>query len=238
MSIQSADDVLLAAQGPGLRSAFLGPASTLAPPPDGEIYPTLNAAVESIQEHARLEGYAVKKKNSSKSRRTGEINVVELMCNLGGHFESKVSEDNRQRKRQSKATGCLFHLVLRPTPSGGGSTWTSKIRCGNHNHASNMATTQRPHAGLPQEVVDLISSSKHVDPVDVAKMIKNHFGRDVLPRHVYNIKQQLRRSELGNLTPIQHLIQQLDASWNLQYEVDHLNRVRFCLVSDLRPCNQ
>ena len=124
---------------------------SLAPPPDGEIYATLEEAIVRINAHAARQGYAVVKQRT-KARLSGGVYLADLQCDQSGVYRAGVAEEARQRQGTTRRIECPFQMQLR-SDSGG---WTSRIRTAEHNHKPTEAIIHSVHRSLPDSAIFLL----------------------------------------------------------------------------------
>jgi hypothetical protein len=83
---------------------------SLAVPPEA-VYPDVNSAIASIQEHAKAHGYAFYVYNTRPHR-------VVLACDYAKKYSSKGKDPNTHSSKQRQSTGskkcrCLMRVELR-----------------------------------------------------------------------------------------------------------------------------
>jgi len=99
-------------------------------PPSTADYPTLEALLEALQAHASAEGYAVVKRRSKPSFKSGILCKVALDCDRGGQPRRRPGA--KPRKTGSIKCGCPFRVnaVYKQDLD----VWTVDVRNAEHNH--------------------------------------------------------------------------------------------------------
>lgn len=197
-------------------------------PPPANRYATREELITNARRFAQSEGYALAIKKSDRDRR------VVLGCDRGGNYRNRLNltDETRQRRTGSRLIGCPFELVGGKNNEG---MWELKVKNGEHNHprSENMAghpsarrldedrfarIRQMSAAGIrPRE---MISTLRQGDP-----------NLPVIPRTIYNARNQLRVENLAGRTTIQALLDELrDGPFEYDFQTDaegHITRLFF-----------
>lgn len=127
----------------------------LLPPPEGKEYLTRADLIDAVQEHARLEGYAITIRNSNSLYK-----ITHLGCDRGGTYRQRngITTQTRRRDTTSRLTGCPFSV--RASEKDG--IWILKVWNPDHNHDVSTATAHPIQRRIPtsirQQIKDLSSA--------------------------------------------------------------------------------
>ncbi|KAD6795600.1 hypothetical protein E3N88_06496 [Mikania micrantha] len=136
------------------------------------------ALVGWVKSRALDNGYIVVKRRTKKSKTTGSVIKVWLMCDRGGEHNSIAI----LRRSGSKKIGCPFQLI------------------GLYNEVR--------ESWKLQEEEDLVENltERHMDPCNILSSIKKHNPANVsVPRDVYNLQQKIKNKKKFGDTPMQVL---------------------------------
>ena len=209
---------------------------SLLPPSEGLSAATDTLLIAQIQEHARLEGYAVVKQRSKNSR-AGVLDKVWLRCTRGGKI--RVPTGQKRKHESSRLNDCPFQCVLKLDK--GSNEWLLAVKDASHNHDPSKQVAQTVHrkAALTSSVQETIMTQTNgrAAPNDIIHSL--HQGLDeedpvFKHRDIYNLKAAMRRQKLGPLSPIQALIRSLHASdgdWYVKFLKDQKDRVTHLFFS-------
>lgn len=184
----------------------------------GVRYDSLDTLIHDIQAHASTQGYAVCRLRTKKSPCTGLLETCYLCCDRG----RKERTPTWQKRKQdgSRTNDCPFSIVAKTTE---GSWFIREIRNPNHNHSSTIAAShpslRKLH--LTPAITSEIERATQVNLkpaaiVDSLRLAQGSNFDDNQPTYktkdIYNVKADLRRKNLGILSPIQALMQKLNTS--------------------------
>ncbi|XP_055819231.1 methylmalonate-semialdehyde dehydrogenase [acylating], mitochondrial-like [Solanum dulcamara] len=154
--------------------------------------------IQHVGEFAISQGYVVTIKQSKKDK------VVVLGCDRGGVYRNRrkpadetSSGHSRKRKMQSRLTNCPFELVGKKEDG----LWVLTVKSGSHNHEALKDISEHPSAQrFSENEVMLIKemTDSGLKPRQLLKRLRQT-NPDLLstPKHVYNIKAQLRHGNLN-----------------------------------------
>ncbi|KAD4384886.1 hypothetical protein E3N88_25054 [Mikania micrantha] len=168
-----------------------------------EEFITEEALVGWVKSRAVDNAYIVVKRRTKKSKTTGSVIKVWLMCDRGGEHNSIAI----LRRSGSKKIGCPFQLVglyneVRES-------WKLQVINDNHNHEPAQNLEGHPYVRrFTQDEEDLIENltERHMDPRNILSSIKKHNPANVsIPRDVYNLQHKLKNKKKFGDTPMQVL---------------------------------
>ncbi|KAD3337353.1 hypothetical protein E3N88_32873 [Mikania micrantha] len=142
-------------------------------------------------------------RRTKKSKTTGSVIKVWLMCDRGGEHNSIAI----LRRSGSKKIGCLFQLIglyneVRES-------WKLQVINDNHNHEPAQNLEGHPYARrFTQEEEDMVENltERHMDPCNILSSINKHNPANVsVPRDVYNLQQKIKNKKKFGDTPMQVL---------------------------------
>jgi hypothetical protein len=184
---------------------------SLAAPPEA-VYPDVNSAIASIQEHAKAHGYAFCVYNTRPHR------VVLLACDRARKYSSKGKDPNTHSSKQrqstgSKKCGCLMRVELRLEEIS--STWSLRVLNATHNHGPSVASTAysvHRNAALNPTTCSTIITLSHagLQPRQILTVLRDidpEIGMLLIPKDISNFIQKARLEELDGRTPIQWLLE-------------------------------
>lgn len=212
----------------------------LLPPPEGLSAATDTLLISNIQEYVRSEGYAVIRKRSKKNR-AGDIVKIWLRCTRGGKIRDTVGQ--KRQHGTSRLNECPFECILKL----GSDEWIlDTIKNASHNHDPSKRVAQTVHrkSAMTSSVKQAIitQTGSRATPGDIIYGL--HEGLDeedpvFKHRDIYNAKAEIRRQNLGPLTPTQALLKWLHASddWYIKFLKDQKDRVTHLFFSR-RSCHE
>jgi hypothetical protein len=178
-----------------------------APPED--IYPDVKTAFDSIQAHAKGEGYAFKRHQNKPTRRV-------FTCDRAGDYDPRGKGPNTHPSKQrgnsgTKKCGCLMQVELRLDKLS--NTWALKVLESAHNHAPSLDYTAHPAhrlASLPEGAHVLINTLSRAGsgPNEILNALRCVDPEvSLISKDISNLTQKLRIEELDGKTPIQWLLE-------------------------------
>lgn len=183
-------------------------------------YNTLNDLIHAIQLHASSEGYVVTRLCTKKSYSTCLIEICYLCCDRGR--KERIPTGQKRKHSSTRTNDCPFSIVAKFRDN----SWVIReIRNPHHNH---LATISASHPSLrkltftPAIKSEVERATKvNIKPVAIVESQRLGQGEgfdDNEPTYktkdIYNVKAEIRRKNLGTLSPIQPLMQKLDdPSW-------------------------
>ena len=159
-----------------------------------------------VQNVARSLGYVIVTKRS-KTKSSGYVSKVILMCDRGGVYKSRDTGITKTSTRNSvtKKINCPFELVAKHFKLY--DVWTLRVIRDEHNHAPAMHMEGHPYAMRLTDnenrlVVDL--SMKNVKPRDILSTLKEQDVNNASSlRTVYNARVRNQKTIQAGNTPMQ-----------------------------------
>jgi hypothetical protein len=193
----------------------------LLPPPEGDGQPSRQALIDTIQAHAKENGYAVTIRNSNSL-----FNITYLGCDRSGTYRQRngLNETNRLRDTASRLTNCPFRV--RCSLKDG--LWIHKVINPSHNHEASSAVAHPILRRVPLQIQEQVEnqSMAGTKPREVISSIRQATDHPILSQDVYNIKKKLRRKNLAGRTPMESLISILkNGDFAFDYKTDRVGRV-------------
>jgi len=122
----------------------------LAPPANGQTFPSLSEALKQLNRYGAIHGYALRKTNS-KTTRSGEPYRVYIGCDRGGKPPQARAES--LRRSASMKTECPFSGLLRWNNP----LWHLEIRVPGHNHGPSDPIAHPVHRRLGPRAKRLVN---------------------------------------------------------------------------------
>jgi len=201
----------------------------LAPPRAGLYeHTSLDLLVDSINKHAKNEGYSVTRRRSKESKK-GVLMKAWIQCDRGREARQ---EGSGLRNTSSKRIDCPFvckaKLEFNLEDEHGLGDWILTIEHAEHNHLPTKpsgSTIQRKIAMQNPTVLREIQKefrkgSKANTVLKGLRLDEDIEGSIFKPRDIWNEFSRLRAESLGVLTPTQALMQNLSnaESWYVDYK--------------------
>ena len=202
--------------------ANLLPSMQLLPPPTDKLYPTIDALIEDVNKTASRQGYAVVKNGGNRNDKDGLLRKVRLVCSKGGvHNESRKKVANGQRKRRSQRTDCPWKAYACRSDY----TWHLRVQEDEHNHpASPPEAFAVNRQFTPADMAIIKDNYKtHTPPATTLAHLRSlNPGKNFLMRDLHNQRAKIRRQETAKASPIQYLLQELQALdlWLIDHQMD------------------
>ena len=205
----------------------------LEAPPD-EDFTSFEEAYQSLKDWARNHRFAVNILRS-KANKHGVTRKYWLCCDRGKVHKNQAFT----RNTSSRKTDCPFSVTV--TRSAETGIWSRKCEEPAHNHIASDHPQSHPQyrqlTDQQKQITNQLTDAS-VRPKDVISHLR---GLDpttqITLQEVYNQRSLYKRAKLGDFTPIEALIKQLeDAEWALDYTTDdtgHVSRYQSapCLVT-------
>ncbi len=164
-------------------------------------------------------------KGGNKKDKKGDLRKVKLGCTKGGEYKENVWEvgevelGRRQKRRQR--TDCPFNAYA----SRKNYECYLRVECPEHNHPPIAPETFAANNKFSQADIVAIwdDAQVHISHIKTLARLHNlNPGKFFTIHDLHNQKGKLRRQNLAYLTPIQHLLQELQASdlWFTTYKLD------------------
>lgn len=201
--------------------------NAIPPPPIFDPCDTDTEAMQSVENWARENGFAVVLRRTDKDRKM-QINGRYLICNKGRKHHGKTT---LIRKSRSQRENCPFQISIRrhynPNPDSDSNptpTWVIKTMCGEHSHGP---TDCQSHAiyrrqSLAKHRDTIISQIQQgIRPSQILAGLRTKDDNCLLePRDIYNLRRKLYVEFLAGRTPTQALISTLadNGDWKIIYE--------------------
>lgn len=192
---------------------------------DGQTFESLEDLLLRVNEHADSRGYAVVLGRTKKSK----LKVTRkawVICDRGTKIREPQGQDRRHTS--SRALKCPFLVIGKRLDNNTG-PWQLDVVNGAHNHEFSLAgahsvlrriaMTDEIKSEIARALIIQTASAKIISGLRIADPTTgmNDNFEDSQPinlmfkkRDILNLKAQMRRDELGPLTPIQALIKELD----------------------------
>ena len=178
-----------------------------APPED--IYPDVDTAFESIQAHAKGEGYAFRRHQTKPTRRV-------FVCDRAGKYDPRGKGPNtyplKQRSNSgTKKCGCLMQVELRLDKLS--NTWALKVLESAHNYTPSLDSTAHPAhrlASLLEGAYTTINTLSHAgfSPSEILNALRCLDPKvPLISKDISNLTQKARVKELDGKTLIQWLLE-------------------------------
>jgi malonate-semialdehyde dehydrogenase (acetylating) / methylmalonate-semialdehyde dehydrogenase len=162
---------------------------------------------EGLQSHARENGYAITVQRSNK-----KDGSIYYHCDRSGVYKAHHgrNETNRLRDTGSRLTDCPFsiHANLKD------SIWTIKVRNSNHNHEPTSPVAHPIHRRPPPEVIKQVTdlTASGAAPKEIISAVWLSTDHPILSKNIYNIRMDVKATNLAGKTPMEALIEQLSNS--------------------------
>ncbi len=201
------------------------PTMRLLPTSTNKSYVTVKALMEDVNKTLSRQGYNVVMKRGNKKDKNGDLRKVKLGCTTGGEYKENVGEveevgqGRRQRRRQN--TGCLFKAYA----SRKNYEWYLQVECPEHNHPPITPEAFAANKKFAQANIVAIQdyARAHILPIKTLACLHNlNPGKFFTIRDLHNQRRKLRWKDLAYITPIQHILQELQTSdhWFISYQFD------------------
>jgi hypothetical protein len=206
-------------------------------PPVEEEYPSLEHAESVVCLHARLQGYALTRRNLVKDKRKPPtVRRRDMRCSKGGVKRG----EGVLRDTGTRMTECPFEIRILRTEWG---TWKVQVHNGDHNHDASINDSEHSQYRRPADTEVSAIRSLHGSGVAprniVANLLEQNSHTLVTSREVYNVISKQRKERLQGLSPIEALIKEIDRDpedlWALEYTTDGNGHVNFLFIA---PCSQ
>lgn len=203
------------------------PYMQLLPPPTDKLYPTINALIEDVNKTACRQGYIVVKNGGNRNDKDGILRKVRLVCSKGGvHNENRKKVGSGQRKRRSQRTDCPWKAYACRSDY----TWHLRVQEDEHNHAPSPPEAFAVNRQFTQADLVIIEDDykTHIPPATTLARLRNlNPGKNFLMRDLHNQRAKIRRQELAKVSPIQHLLQELQTSdlWIVAHQSDGYEQI-------------
>ena len=195
-----------------------------------QIYQTLEALIYTVNKHVSSQGYTVVKTGQKKNKNEEIIKNL-LKCSRGGKYKDHVDSDLREQTRAICTTGCKWAAYGRRD----GTIWVLIIKNPDHNHPASPPEIYPAHRRMTEEDLKtvLIDRKRNLDVYQITAGLRmDNPDRFFKKQDIYNALGVIKRRDLSSLTPLQALLQRLEASekWYIAYSMDawdQLNRLFF-----------
>jgi len=205
----------------------------IPPPPVNETFPSRDAAMRFLNDFTSCHGYSLTTKNSKKRKSGNVLHRVYLQCSRGGEYRSRIDEDHRVRKGQTKLAGCPFRLVLW---LGQDDEWHLDLTDSRHNHHPSPPST---HPTLRRQEMEEKGSQVEAQlkaGMNTGQILSAIYNEDdssaIKPRDIYNKCQKIHHELLDGKTPVQALLDTVpnNGDWFIHYQTNdfHVLTAVFC----------
>lgn len=203
----------------------------LEPPVPENFYYSLPDLLKKLNEHAGPQGYAVvllrTKTTSEKIPRKAWI-----ICDRGRKIRAPIGRERRHGT--SRHVECPFSIIATSTNKDAGGPWVIEVKNPEHNHVESapgahpvlrrMAMTSEVKSEMTRQLTIQTAPSKVLSAVRIDDPLAANAM--FTSRDVYNLQAQIRRDELGPLTPIQALIREFDeGDWIYALQKNENNQI-------------
>jgi len=170
-------------------------------PPEEEEYTSLQHAENVVCRHARLQGYALTRRNLVKDKRKPPtVRRRDLRCFKGGVKRG----EGVLRQTGTRMTECPFEIRILRTKSG---TWRVHVQNGDHNHDASINDSEHSQYRRPTDTEVSAILSLHGSGVAPRKIVASLLEQNprtlVTSREVYNTIAKAKKERLQDLSPIQ-----------------------------------
>jgi hypothetical protein len=230
---------------PGLASsAFLPPdfhGITLLSLPPEESFESFESLKSAVQEHAKLAGWAVVGGRGNKKKNGRDIKF--LTCKHAGQLDQRgPKNEERQRDRGSKKTGCNVRLKVNERPNG---SWELRWLDGrtDHNHPPFDRTSYSEHRQFTQAQESLVRSNTAAGiPASRTKaaLVAGDPNIRVISRDIWNISATMGREKRDGNLPNKALLLELTSQKSkgevlFEYVVNPTShRIEKMFIADMR----
>jgi hypothetical protein len=168
-------------------------------PPDEEEHASLERAESVVCRHARLQGYALTRKNLVKDKRKPPtVRRRDLRCSKGGVKRG----EGVLRQTSTRMTECPFEIRILRTKCG---TWKVQVHNGDHNHEASIKDSEHSRYRRPTntEVSAILSLHRSgAAPQNiVASLLQQNPHSLVTSREVYNVIAKAKKERLQDHSP-------------------------------------
>jgi hypothetical protein len=196
----------------------------------GEEYLSLTLAEKELHQYALQHGFALTKKKFVKDKHKDNptIRRQDFKCAKGGRKRG----EGVKRQTGTRMTECPYEVRVLRTDYG---TWTVQVKEPSHNHEL-VEPSAFPYHRRPTEDQKTRIRSLHASGVGprfiVASILEQTPESLISLRDVYDEIARGRKERLGDLTPIEVLVMELqyDEEWAVHYCTDgdgHINLLFF-----------
>ena len=199
-------------------------------PPKEEVFDDRELLIASVRQHAVSQGYAIVTTGANANRN------VSLGCDRGGTYRDRINaiEGENRRLTTTRRIGCPFKLYGKKIPNS--EKWELKVRNPNHNHEAEISMIGHPSARkfTDEQLQNILNLSEIGSrPRDILALIKReHPDALVISKDIYNARDALRRQKLGNNTPLELLLKNLqDHFWKYAFKQDIEGRILFFMFA-------
>lgn len=178
-------------------------------------YDSLEVAEATVKATANQNGYVVNRLRS-KTSKTRVICKVWLCCAHGRECTNSrpyLTEETRQRQTSTHRMNCPWSAILQRNPTSG--TWTIEIKHNSHNHerSSNIAAYPSARTLAPDDIstIERISRAGAAPKVLLSTLRQANPNILMIAQDIYNVKKTLRMRNLCGCTPLEALLDELEA---------------------------
>ncbi len=181
--------------------------------------------MDDVNKTASCQGYHFVMKGKNKKDKNGNLRKVKLGCTKGERYKENVGEirevrqGGRQKKRQR--TGCPFKAYA----SRKNSEWYVRVECQEHNHPPIAPEDFVANRKFSQADIVVIRDDARAHILSIKTLARLHNlnpGKFFTILDLHNQRGKLHQQNLAYLTPIQHLLPELQTSnlWFTSYQLD------------------
>lgn len=164
-------------------------------PSNRQTFASADEAFQTLQDHAREEGYAIVKKRPS-SYENNLPRRYDISCVCGnGEYKSQAAG---LRKSKTKRTGCPFKMKIVQRKDAG-DQWVPGILCPDHSHAPLLAVNFPIHrrAALTEEQkhnIEALLEKTKLSARAIIELMKKQYPEILLTeKDVWNIRQKKKK---------------------------------------------
>lgn len=181
-------------------------------------YNTAEEAITAINDFALDYGYAVVKRRSKKTKSKygeGVLKKVQLACDRGGVYTSRVATADRKRKTASMVIGCPFDIAVRLR----GDKWVLTVANDLHNHEPSLPTTHQAQRKLElqrkDEQIQGWFRLSHPTRQILTALANEDPKTCLIAKDINNARRASSQRFLAGRTPIQALLMEFprDNKW-------------------------
>ena len=199
-------------------------------PPDEEEYTSAERAEAAVRRHALRHGYGISKaKIQFDKKKPPTIRRHDFRCAKG----SKQRGEGVRRHTSTRMIECPFDVRVQRMEVG---TWKVHVVDSTHNHRA-VEPSALPQYRKPTESQKASIHSLHSSGVAPRYILAQILQRDssslITLRDIYNEIFRARKERLGDLTPIEALVAELDIDkdWAMHYITDDEGYIDFVFLA-------
>ena len=193
----------------------------LSAPIEG-IFPTFEILLSTLQDYAKVHGYAVSVTHS-KRHRDGVIRTRYIQCVKSGKPRDRVID--RQKPFLSQRTECPFRCRTQQIEDEDGNImWKMTVMNETHNHEAHNPIAHHQHRKFTADASKQVAAMTQagVPPKAIASSLSIEFPDQLWTmQDIYNLRRQLKSELLGSRSPMEAMLHELDTNqFESHYHLD------------------